>query len=148
MALYLHFLIIWNNNEFSAPAKNSDSVEVGGIVDHTEPLLSFMWTWKKKNQSVWGQREVHHRMCLQYQTLRGYLKGWWLFHLSFVLQQSTASCFGSFEWVDYTYTYLSRCGKHMATYKVADSEVPGWLSGASQLKALVMTSVWSRASTS
>lgn len=42
MALYLHFLIIWNNDEFSTPAKNSDSVEVGGIVDQTEPLLSFM----------------------------------------------------------------------------------------------------------
>lgn len=37
-----------------------------------------MWTWKK-NQSVWGQREAHHRMCLKYQTLRGYLKGWGYF---------------------------------------------------------------------
>lgn len=58
MALYLHFLIIWNNNEFSTPAKNSDSVEVGGIVDQTEPLLSFMWTWKKESKCLRSERST------------------------------------------------------------------------------------------
>ena len=42
MALYLYFLINWNNNEFSAPVKNSDPVEAGSAVDQSESSLSFM----------------------------------------------------------------------------------------------------------
>lgn len=42
MALYLYFLIIWNNNEFSAPVKNSDPVEAGSAVDQSESSQSFM----------------------------------------------------------------------------------------------------------
>lgn len=52
MALYLYFLIIWNNNAFSAPAKNSDSLKARGVVDQCERFLSFMGIGKKKNQSV------------------------------------------------------------------------------------------------
>lgn len=80
-------------------------------------------------------------MCLKYQTLRGYLKGWRLFHLSFVLQQSTASCYRGFEPIDYTYTYLLRFERHVATQKVGNSWVPGWISVALHLKALPITNV-------
>lgn len=62
MALYLHFLIIWNNNEFSAPAKNSDWVQARGAVDQCESFLSFMWTWKKRIK-VFEVREKYMTEC-------------------------------------------------------------------------------------
>lgn len=62
MALYLCFLIIWNNNEFSAPAKNSDWVEAHGAIDQSESFLSFMWTWKKRIK-VFEVREKYMTEC-------------------------------------------------------------------------------------
>lgn len=62
MALYLRFLIIWNNNEFSAPAKNSDWVKTHGAVDQSESFLSFMWTWKKRIK-VFEVREKYMTEC-------------------------------------------------------------------------------------
>lgn len=62
MALYLRFLIIWNNNEFSAPAKNSDWVQARGAVDQSESFLSFMWTWKKRIK-VFEVREKYMTEC-------------------------------------------------------------------------------------
>lgn len=58
MALYLRFLIIWNNNEFSAPAKNSDWVQARGTVDQSESFLSFMWTWKKESKCLRSERST------------------------------------------------------------------------------------------
>ena len=48
MALYLYFLIIWNNNEFSAPVKNSDPIEAGSAVDQFESSQSFYVNLKKR----------------------------------------------------------------------------------------------------
>ena len=58
MALYLYFLINWNNNEFSAPVKNSDPVEAGSAVDQSESSLSFMWTWKTESKYLRSERST------------------------------------------------------------------------------------------
>lgn len=58
MVLYLYFLIIWNNNEFSAPVKNSDPVEAGSAVDQSESSLSFMWTWKTESKCLRSERST------------------------------------------------------------------------------------------